>query len=195
MPKKPIGDFSSVGKAKAYCRSLLSRGDTPLTGEEHGRVSLLMAYHPDYKESWQLCHHLVLNGEWYSFCVFGDDRHWPTSYHNFFRRPKAAENDRREVAYRHAIKCQIDAYKAAHGGTGEVDHQPPEFAVLIEEFERVLGYAPTPTYDVTTGNWELPEVVKEEWQMFHLDNARLKLVSPDEHKAVTAERRRQMRVP
>ena len=55
MPKKPIGDFASVGeaKAKAYCQSLLQRGCellTPLTDEEHRRVSLLMKHHPDYTQ-------------------------------------------------------------------------------------------------------------------------------------------------
>lgn len=191
MPTKPIGDFPSVGEAKAYCKSLLSRGDMPLTDEEHARVSLLMPYHPDYKESWQLCRHLSLNGEWYSFCVFGDDIHWPTSYHNFFKQPQAAENDRREVAYRHAIKCQIDAYKTAHDGTGEVDHQPPGFAALVEQFEREIGFSPTPIYDQVTSNWELPEGVKEQWQAFHQRNACLQLLSACQHKEITAKRRRQ----
>ena len=59
MPKKPIGDFASVGEAKAYCESLLQRGCEPLTDEEHRRVSLLMKRHPDYTKDWQLCHHTV----------------------------------------------------------------------------------------------------------------------------------------
>ena len=190
MPKKPVGDFPSVGEAKDYCKSLLRRGDMPLTDVEHSRVSLLMTYHPEYNEGWRLCRHLVLNGGWYSFCVFGDGIHWPTSYHNFFKQPQAAENDRREVAYRHAIKCQIDAYKTAHGGTGEVDHQPPGFAALVKQFEREIGFSPTPIYDQVSSNWELPESVKEQWQEFHQRNARLQLVSADEHKEITAERRR-----
>ena len=73
MPKKPIGDFASVGEAKAYCQSLLQRGCeplTPLTDEEHRRVSLLMKHHPDYTKDWQLCHHTVSNGQYYSLRVY-----------------------------------------------------------------------------------------------------------------------------
>ena len=189
MPKKQIGDFPSVSEAKAYCKSLLLRGDIPLTDAEHSRVSLLMTYHPDYKESWQLCHHLVLNGEWYSFCVFGDGKHWPTSRHKFFMSPNSAEKDERTVAYRHAIRYQIDAYKEAQGGIGEVDHQPPGFAALVEQFEGEIGCSPGPSYNLDTEDWELPESVKEQWQAFHQSNARLQLVSADEHKRITAKRR------
>ena len=39
MPKKPIGDFASVGEAKAYCQSLLQRGCEPLTPLTDERAS------------------------------------------------------------------------------------------------------------------------------------------------------------
>ena len=189
MPKKQIGDFPSVSEAKAYCKSLLLRGDIHLTDEERLRVSRLMVYHPEYTEDWQLCSHLSLNGEWYSFCVSGVAQHGPISYHKFFMSPQSAERNERTVAYRHAIRYQIDAYKEAQGGIGEVDHQPPGFAALVEQFERAIGCSPTPSYNLDTEEWELPESVKEQWQAFHQSNARLQLVSASEHKEITAKRR------
>ena len=189
MPNKPIGDFESVGKAKAYCEYLLQRGGQPLTDEERLRVSRLMVYHPEYTEDWQLCNHLSLNGEWYSFCVVGIAQHGPISYHKFFMSPQSAEKNQRTVAYRHAIRYQIDAYKEAQCGIGEVDHQPPGFAALVEQFERTIGYSPRPSYNLDTEDWELPESVKEQWQAFHQSNALLQLVSADEHKRITAKRR------
>ena len=189
MPNKPIGDFESVGKAKAYCQFLLQRDGQPLTEEERLCVSRLMVYHPEYTVDWQLCSHLSLNGEWYSFCVFGDGEHWPTSYLKFFMNSQSAEKNQRIAAYRHAIRCQIDAYKEAQGGIGEVDHQPPGFAALVEQFEGEIGCSPTPSYNLDTEEWELPESVREQWQAFHQSNARLQLVSADEHKRITAKRR------
>ena len=189
MPKKPIGDFASVGEAKAYCQSLLQRGDELLTDEEHYRVSLLMKHHPDYREHWLLCHHVSLNGQYYSFCVFGDGKHWPTSYLKCFMKKPTANSRSLEAAYRNAIRHQKEAFKASHGGIGDVDHKPPEFSELIVRFEKELGYRPSPVYDELSNTWILPGDVNEKWQQFHQKYARLRLVSHSQHKQITAERR------
>ena len=189
MPKKPIGDFASVGEAKAYCESLLQRGCEPLTDEEHRRVSLLMKHHPDYSEDWQLCHHTVLNGQYYSLCVFGEEKHWPTSYRKFFMAEQTSNNLNLSAAYRHAIRCQIEAYRASHGGIGEVDHKPPGFSKLTKQFEQELGCKPTPVYDTTQGDWILPEGIIGMWQQFHREHACLQLLPHNQHKELTDERR------
>ena len=103
--------------------------------------------------------------------------------------PQSAENNQRQVAFRNAIQCQKEAFKEENGGIGEVDHKPPVFKTLVEQFERELGYKPTPRYDYDLAKWVLPDDVKELWQRFHQDNANLQLLSASEHKAITANRR------
>ena len=160
-----------------------------MTVEEQRAISLLMTYHPEYSTDWKLCPNLIQKGRYYSFCVFGDNQYWSTSYKKFFMSPQSAENNQRQVAYRNAIQYQIEAFKEKNGGTGEVDHKPPVFKDLVKQFEQELGYTPTPFYDCNLAKWVLSYDVKSLWQKFHEEHANLQLLSPSDHKRITGDRR------
>ena len=170
-----------------YCRSALAKGY--LADEEHAQVSAWLPLHPDYEPHWKLCQHGQPNQQGgYGLCVFGDDKHWLTSYHNLKAGQESVERKRLMTACRQAVRPSRDAFLAAHPLGCVADHaNPGGFEAIVEAFVADHG---APTVEYLDGDWRLDPARELLFREYHDARVEWQSLSPEDHRRATRDRHR-----
>jgi hypothetical protein len=207
MASKPITvgtkTFNTLKDAKQHVRDLIERTpiNTPLTGEDLDFVMELFKLHPEYEQKKGVgirtikVIHPVLYPKSKCFYITrvdgsGTDISWLTCF--------TKDNVRKDIlnAFRYAVAYQIQDFRSEQllapqycPYTGEVldklnshvDHEAPlTFAKLVNDF---MDGAELESVEITkpSDNQMITELVnpyfKRDWREYHLNNAKLRLIS------------------
>ena len=171
----------------AKLREVLAKGGKI---EDFEEVSELMKRHPDYEDDWTLHPFVVERRGHFGIEARTAAGRVPVSIHHI-AYPNQAHGKRLENAMRRLVRPQIDSFHAAHcQPDDEVDHVPPvEFSDMKAAFIREHGEPKTLKRD-QCGDLCPDDAWSNAWVEFHLANAKLQCLSPEEHKKVTKERLR-----
>lgn len=198
-------EFPSKKEAKEYIRGVLDRNRNTgeaLEGEELEATLDLLEYHPNYEEKfWVGIKSIYVKGSENNRCFNIDyidgseDGHFGIDK-CFHGSSKTLARNRRQKAYRMAVKDQTDKYKEEHRyercakcgcstlEEAHVDHEEPQFAELIRQFEQDRSYLPI-EFDEGQNHTKIfregnPKDAKfaGDWREFHKKNAKLRVLCP-----------------
>ena len=172
-----------------YCRNALTKGW--LTEEEHDDINEWLPFHPDYQPHWNLCRHGAPNQQGgYGLCVFGDGKHWLTSYYNLGASAEAATRQRLNTACRQAVRSSRDQVLAGCPDGWEADHaNPGGFKAIVAAFVSECGM-PCVEYCEERGGWSLRPAQAALFREYHDARVKWQVLSPEEHRRITTERGR-----
>ena len=171
-----------------YCRNAYEKGF--LTEEEHARISEWLPLHAEWEPHWQLCWHGKANQQGgYGMCVFGDERHWPTSYYKLKSSPEAIQRRNLYAALRNAIRLDRDQHLADYPDGLEADHaNPGGFKAIVDSFLSKHG-TPQVEYNPERGDFVLDKDTESKFRQHHAQRVVWQALPPDEHKRITDERK------
>jgi len=161
----------------------------PLGAAVDGRVLEVLRNHPDYERKCPPGSVVRREpnpryGDWmlniYADGRFRDDISWVAALRGR-GRTRAARVAR---AARLAVEQQVVDFKARCGAVGDADHCGEGFAELLKRF---LAGREVELVDDDSKVERL--ALEAEWHEFHLKHAELQILTPEEHRRVTKERR------
>ena len=169
-----------------YIRAALKKGC--LTDAEHSQIAEWLPLHPDYRPHWVLCRHGKRNQQGgYGMCVYGDGKHWLTSYLALNIDHKAYERRCLETACRNALRPSRDKFLASHPGCVADHANPGGFKAILDAFIAENGM-PSVEYSKERNEWSLSPDHAAMFRRFHDARVQWQALSPEEHRKVTKER-------
>lgn len=205
-------EYASKKDAKDKVRSILNsqRLDTPLDDPHFELISALLDHHPGKSEkvgcgiaSIEVRINTYMKQTRGFWIVRIDGSEVPFSYLSCFH--KESHESRVKAALRRAVRNQCDSYledcfSSGYGFTcclslesierrnADVDHaEPNTFAALVSRWmnHRKLSFKDVEIKKEEIGESIADDELRQDWERFHYEFARLRVVSKDAHKAIT----------